>query len=1098
MADLFGVLSPADLTGFSQQVQAADPYNMIGTALASWNPNYSTMNATESGLTSFGKAFLSSLAGNYARNRTADQVASVVNILPQLATNPYSAPTPEGVDSAAFNTLRGNAILRDTMHSLYQQDEDRKTEKDVFKTILSEAVRNGTLSPERALEAAQTGKLPDRQPMNVESSYASPNSGGRGLEGNLLDEMLREANRIKAQGYSQEQAMKTAREMYETKRDELDRQYMRIEESAQMGGQIKDLTGQLRSALSRSGRTGAGGSIAQSLAGIAGWSGAEGQRLKYSAGQEVESFQNEAVKMFGRAFKGPMSDRDVQIMLRAAPSLNNEPEANEAILKRWDYAGDLQNAYSDYMRDAQNRGVPVRQAESEWSKLRANQPYLITGKDGLRHPNPFWQNFNSSGGTSGAPLDNVSANSSNGTILPDAENISLMTGDQNVNPLTRGEAVAGGLQNWLNAMTFGFGDEITSAGNAVIDTIGGDGSLGENYDSRLTQARDLRSRFREENPLSALAQDVLSLQPLTKLSKVGEATGIIGKGVQAGKEGAFLGGLYGLGEGDGGSGDSWTEDAINRAGSALGSAAVGGAVGAGTGVIAGAAGNVAQYIDELVGSQKSKSLGITSQSIKKSLKDRRVYIDEFGAEVMPSTEAELSTKLKQDINILDEDGFFNNLSNSPEKNQALFDANKANLRNELNSLREQASEALKDKHSKLSPIQQKQYPLTRNPKTGKGGISPDFSRVKSLINEIAGTDPQMKKNLTARAEKVIDNWNNSSKSWDNLQDTKALFGRATKWSKGVTSVDNAWNQVKAEINRALADRQNLVFDAVMETENPALVGKLAEVNRRFHAYSNIEPLIIGKTAKGRSSFNFSPTDVFGATERNPASAIKTGESVAKGLDFLSALGDAAAPVLSAEASIGRAESNRSINPIDDGFSDFSASSPMPEQDRSYSLPDVNFQAEDGFVDKVSMIADDLGADPNHLMAAINFETGGTFDPTIENEAGSGAVGLIQFTPATAKALTGDKTEKAAIERLKNMSATEQLDYVAKYLKPYAGKLNSMADVYMAILYPKAVGKGGDYALFRKGTKAYWQNRGLDIDDNGVITKSEASSKVGRA
>lgn len=153
------------------------------------------------------------------------------------------------------------------------------------------------------------------------------------------------------------------------------------------------------------------------------------------------------------------------------------------------------------------------------------------------------------------------------------------------------------------------------------------------------------------------------------------------------------------------------------------------------------------------------------------------------------------------------------------------------------------------------------------------------------------------------------------------------------------------------------------------------------------------------------------------------------------------------------------------------------------------------QAQPEFNAKVKDIADKLGADPEHLMQAMSFETGGTFDPAEKNKAGSGATGLIQFMPATAKELLGTETAKEAIDKLSKMSATEQLDYVEKYLKPYKGKLKSLDDVYMAILYPKAIGKDSDFELFKKGTEAYWKNRGLDINEDGAITKGEAVSKV---
>ncbi len=164
-------------------------------------------------------------------------------------------------------------------------------------------------------------------------------------------------------------------------------------------------------------------------------------------------------------------------------------------------------------------------------------------------------------------------------------------------------------------------------------------------------------------------------------------------------------------------------------------------------------------------------------------------------------------------------------------------------------------------------------------------------------------------------------------------------------------------------------------------------------------------------------------------------------------------------------------------------------------DASLKKKDTDMARSPEFDAKVDQIAANLETDPEHLMKAMAFETGGTFDSDVTNKAGSGATGLIQFMPSTAQNLTGADTKQAAIDILKNLDEVEQLDYVEKYLKPFKGKLNSLSDVYMAILWPKAVGKDSQYALFREGTKAYWQNRGLDLDGDGIITKEEATQKV---
>lgn len=147
-----------------------------------------------------------------------------------------------------------------------------------------------------------------------------------------------------------------------------------------------------------------------------------------------------------------------------------------------------------------------------------------------------------------------------------------------------------------------------------------------------------------------------------------------------------------------------------------------------------------------------------------------------------------------------------------------------------------------------------------------------------------------------------------------------------------------------------------------------------------------------------------------------------------------------------------------------------------------------------FRSRVRRMSDELlmpvdGAD--WLMSCMAWESAETFSPSVFNMAGSGAVGLIQFMPTTAKAL-GTHTS-----RLADMTAEQQLEFVAKYFKPYKGKLQTLSDVYMAILWPRAIGEPEDYVLWDKETRptTYRQNSGLDVDKDATITKQEAASKV---
>jgi hypothetical protein len=138
--------------------------------------------------------------------------------------------------------------------------------------------------------------------------------------------------------------------------------------------------------------------------------------------------------------------------------------------------------------------------------------------------------------------------------------------------------------------------------------------------------------------------------------------------------------------------------------------------------------------------------------------------------------------------------------------------------------------------------------------------------------------------------------------------------------------------------------------------------------------------------------------------------------------------------------------------------------------------------------RVREICAALGCDPNHLMAAMAFESGETFSPSVRNRL-SGATGLIQFMPTTAQRL-GTTTDALAA-----MTAEQQLDYVSRYFSPYRGRLGTLEDVYMVILWPKAVGASNDAALFAKPSTAYEQNKALDVNGDGVVTKFEAAQFV---
>ena len=121
---------------------------------------------------------------------------------------------------------------------------------------------------------------------------------------------------------------------------------------------------------------------------------------------------------------------------------------------------------------------------------------------------------------------------------------------------------------------------------------------------------------------------------------------------------------------------------------------------------------------------------------------------------------------------------------------------------------------------------------------------------------------------------------------------------------------------------------------------------------------------------------------------------------------------------------------------------------------------------------------------DYLIACMKFES--NLNPKAVNKI-SHAVGLIQFMPTTCKSLGITSEEMLALDFCK------QLKYVEFYFKPYKNRVKTLNDMYMAILMPKYIGADDDTNIFSREIQ-YQQNKGLDVNKDGVVTKSEGNGK----
>lgn len=155
------------------------------------------------------------------------------------------------------------------------------------------------------------------------------------------------------------------------------------------------------------------------------------------------------------------------------------------------------------------------------------------------------------------------------------------------------------------------------------------------------------------------------------------------------------------------------------------------------------------------------------------------------------------------------------------------------------------------------------------------------------------------------------------------------------------------------------------------------------------------------------------------------------------------------------------------------------------------LNEFNLRSDpDEFVLVVNEVAARLQISPHWLMAVMELETAGSFDPSITNALGY--TGLIQFGAVAAKEVGTTPDE------LREMDAITQMTFVEKYLSKFKGTMKCMLDVFLAVFFPIAIGKIDNWVLETKylpaGRIARW-NPLFDINKDDKIQIWEIREKL---
>jgi hypothetical protein len=217
-----------------------------------------------------------------------------------------------------------------------------------------------------------------------------------------------------------------------------------------------------------------------------------------------------------------------------------------------------------------------------------------------------------------------------------------------------GRAAVGGLSKIL---PFGLGDEIIAGGNSLLDqlpdALGGTGqSLGDAYDSRLSQIRDYQKGFEEEagNSGANAAVNIGGgfLMPLGMLGKAfSKAPGILpalGNVAKSAGIGSGISAAYGFGEGEG------VDDRISKAESGAKTGAVtGGLLGAAGEAAAGTINKLPSLLEEAGKTMNRFSIGATKGSYAKTAQEISPWDIPHGEDASSATKKAVENVLDSGI-----------------------------------------------------------------------------------------------------------------------------------------------------------------------------------------------------------------------------------------------------------------------------------------------------------------------------------------------------------------------------------------------------------------------------------------------------------------
>jgi len=416
MADDGSLLSTADLLNFNNAVTQGSTSNIIAQGLGAFNPNMSTWSPATQGIASFGRSFLQGFLQNQARADAANQLQSVVSLLPQLQSNPGGVILPEGIDANAGNILKGTAMLRKAQTDAVLGEAKKSRVNDLLKTVLA----RGSLPVEDAFKIATSNdpqsafegvlSMQKEKPAVVDASAISNDmpmlSNGRPSTAQRIKELTKY---FQSDGETTPaQAGIAARQQVEAEMKANTKSFDEAKQAREYGQKLLDLANTAQAGMSQAGQTGSkiASLYEKGISTLVPWSTPEADS-QATGDAVINSIGPKIINM--ERSPGAVTEQENRIMLSTAPSTNNTPEQNAALIKKMSELGKINIDYADFLeayRD-QNSGSTVGAAK-KWQEYKTAYPIFKenAGNIQFNSDRPSWQEY-FTGETKAPPVTKV-------------------------------------------------------------------------------------------------------------------------------------------------------------------------------------------------------------------------------------------------------------------------------------------------------------------------------------------------------------------------------------------------------------------------------------------------------------------------------------------------------------------------------------------------------------------------------------------------------------------------------------------------------------------------------------------------------------------